>query len=517
MTSTRKQGPIHHGRVTDPPRRLPHDGRRAIIYLRISEDDIGAGLGVERQEEDARNYAERIGAEVIAVIVDNDYSASKYAKKVRPGYRELMKLINAGEASMIICYNIDRLYRQPRELEDLIARCELGQIWIGSMHGELDLNDGDHRAWARILVTMAAKESDNTSRRKRRENEQTRERGIPAAPRSFGWIDAMRQEPDEAEEVRRIVKRFLAGDSLYAIANDLTGRGVAGKNGGEFWQVATVKQLLQHPRNYGLVSYLEPTPTAERPDKKTLRIIRPGIFDGICPAEQYEEVQSLLASRRRQMRPRKTALLTNLVFCFTCGQPLRRNQHGHDKNRSMLVCRAQYQKPGCPGITIDADLVEDHITKAVFAAVDNADLAQMAKDDKGKRTAAQLARQLAALEARADEAADRHLLADDDDKFLDLDAYGRLAKRIKAEREDLHEKIAELSTAAALRPYAGKAGALEAKWESLTLPIKREIVAEALELDGVRIVVKPVPPENRDRARPLDFERGRVTLIKAES
>jgi site-specific DNA recombinase len=45
------------------------------IYCRISRDRVGAGLGVERQEEDCRDLANRLRWDVVDVYTDNDLSA----------------------------------------------------------------------------------------------------------------------------------------------------------------------------------------------------------------------------------------------------------------------------------------------------------------------------------------------------------------------------------------------------------------------------------------------------------
>jgi site-specific DNA recombinase len=47
----------------------------AAIYTRISSDRAGAGLGVDRQEDDCRNLAAKLGWEVAIVLEDNDISA----------------------------------------------------------------------------------------------------------------------------------------------------------------------------------------------------------------------------------------------------------------------------------------------------------------------------------------------------------------------------------------------------------------------------------------------------------
>ncbi|MBA3489531.1 MAG: recombinase family protein, partial [Longispora sp.] len=55
---------------------------RAGIYVRISQDREGAGLGVARQETDCRALCERLGWTVVDVYADNDTSA--YSGAPRP-------------------------------------------------------------------------------------------------------------------------------------------------------------------------------------------------------------------------------------------------------------------------------------------------------------------------------------------------------------------------------------------------------------------------------------------------
>src|SRR4051812_38035042 len=82
---------------------------RAVVYVRISRDRVGAGLGVERQEQDCRLLAARVGAEVVQVFVDNDLSA--FSGKPRPGYQSLLAAIAAGSVDTVLAWHTDRLHR----------------------------------------------------------------------------------------------------------------------------------------------------------------------------------------------------------------------------------------------------------------------------------------------------------------------------------------------------------------------------------------------------------------------
>src|SRR5487761_79666 len=109
----------------------------AGIYCRISEDREGAGLGVQRQREDCETIAQTRGWDVAHVYVDNDISA--YSGKPRPEYRKLMEDIESGFLQAVVVWHLDRLHRQPKELEAFIDLVERKQVSLASVSGEHDL------------------------------------------------------------------------------------------------------------------------------------------------------------------------------------------------------------------------------------------------------------------------------------------------------------------------------------------------------------------------------------------
>lgn len=101
--------------------------RSAAIYGRISHDPSGERLGVQRQEADCVAEARRRGWGVVRVYVDDDRSAYN-ARKPRPEYQRLLRDIAAGEVDGVMVWRLDRLHRQPRELEEFIA-CATESTW----------------------------------------------------------------------------------------------------------------------------------------------------------------------------------------------------------------------------------------------------------------------------------------------------------------------------------------------------------------------------------------------------
>ena len=86
----------------------------AAIYLRISLDKTGEELGVDRQREDCEEIARQRGWKVVETYVDNSISASKRTVR-RPAYDRMVADHAAGKFQALVCWDLDRLTRQPRQ------------------------------------------------------------------------------------------------------------------------------------------------------------------------------------------------------------------------------------------------------------------------------------------------------------------------------------------------------------------------------------------------------------------
>src|SRR5690242_10380323 len=114
--------------------------RHAAIYTRISNDREGAGLGVQRQEEDCRDLAKALGWTVARVYQDNDISAYQ-RKKPRPGYNQMLKDLQSGEIDAVIAWHSDRLHRRTAELETFIQIIEASGAEVSTVRGgQVDLS-----------------------------------------------------------------------------------------------------------------------------------------------------------------------------------------------------------------------------------------------------------------------------------------------------------------------------------------------------------------------------------------
>lgn len=229
----------------------------AALYLRISRDLKGDGLAIDRQRELCRAIADQRGWSVAAEYMDESISA--FAKNVRrPGYDAMVKDQRAGKFQAIICYDLDRLTRQPRQLEDWIDAAESDGLKLVTANGEADLSTDGGRMYARIKASVARAESERKAQRQRDANAQRVKIGKPPlGVRLTGYTPQGDVIESEAAIIRDIYAQFLRGGSLRGICQRLTEDGVATRHGGAKWNPTSVYAILRNPRYAGHGKYYD--------------------------------------------------------------------------------------------------------------------------------------------------------------------------------------------------------------------------------------------------------------------
>lgn len=228
--------------------------RRAGIYARISRDEEGEGLGVERQRADCAALIEQHGWTLVDAYVDNDVSASTASRKPRPQYERLLADAAAGRIDTIVAYSNSRLTRRPREWIDLIDLANGGSVDIHTVvSGSHDLSTADGRFTAMILAHADAVEAERTSERLKRQKADRAARGLAQGGRYrvFGYTRQFEPIGEEAEIVREIFTRRASGQSATSIGKDLAARGLT-TAAGKPWTQSSVGKLISRPGYAGL-------------------------------------------------------------------------------------------------------------------------------------------------------------------------------------------------------------------------------------------------------------------------
>lgn len=374
----------------------------AIALVRISDDSEGRSVGVGRQEEDCRALAERTGWIITEVIVENDTSAYSTKRGLdgdglptrttkRPEFRRALRQLNAGTNDGLIVYDIDRLARQPRDLEALIDLAEVSGTPVQSVTGSVDVSTGAGRAMSRVMVAFSSKSSEDTARRVARAARQRAEQGIPKTDgfRAYGYDRSMQVVPEEAAVIREVAARILAGEPVRAIANDLNARGVPPMRAAA-WRNPAVKSIVRKATVAGLRSYT-PHDSATRDEIGTTYY--PGTWAPILDRETWEAVCATLAETAgtRTRGASERYLLSGLATCGACGARL----YVGTGSRSKV-----YRCNECFKVSRSLAFVDERVEAVVLELLER-DEVKAAQARRGNRRAPSVpARELEALRER---------------------------------------------------------------------------------------------------------------------
>ena len=185
--------------------------------------------------------------------VDNDVSATR--RKPRPEYDRLLADVEAGAVDAIVAWDLDRLTRRPRDLEnifDLGDRSGLRQL--ATVGGDIDLAAGHGVLVARIKGAVAAEEARKIGERVARKKRELAEAGRPPGGglRPFGFMpNGIDHHPTEARMLREVGERSVAGSSYAREVKRLTEEGITSTTG-QALTVGTLRRTLTNPRMAGL-------------------------------------------------------------------------------------------------------------------------------------------------------------------------------------------------------------------------------------------------------------------------
>ncbi|WP_412737011.1 recombinase family protein [Krasilnikovia sp. MM14-A1259] len=431
---------------------------RAAIYCRISRDRVGAGLGVQRQEEDCRELVERQGWDVAGIYTDNDLSA--YRGKPRPGYRELLKAMTAGAVDVVVAWHTDRLHRSPVELEKYITTSEQRGIATHTVKaGPLDLSTPSGRLVARQLGAVARYEVEHAIERQQRSKRQAATAGRwKGGRRPYGYEpDGVTVRPAEAEVVRRATDAVLAGDSLRSIASALNEQGLTTSTGGP-WLPTELKKVLVRPRNAGLMEHQR-------------EIIGKANWEPIVDENRWRAVVAMLGDpgRRTTTTSERRWLLSGLARCGVCGGPVLCTQNG----RSSIPSYTCKMSKHVIRIASELDAFVGALVVARLARPDAIELLTVAEPDE---TASAL-RDATALRERLDGLAVAYAGG-----VIDARQLAAGSDRLRAELESVEAKLAVTGNASAFADLGLGTPDVEARWKALTLARKRAVTEALLDI-----------------------------------
>ncbi|GAB3582802.1 recombinase family protein [Calidifontibacter terrae] len=499
--------------------------RRAAIYLRISQDREMDGLAIERQREDCVRLAEREGWEVIEPhYVDQSISATD-ASRVRPAYDRMVEDYRAGLFTAVVCYDLDRLTRQPRQLEDWIDAAARRGLLLKSVAGDVDLTNENGLITAGIKVQLARAEMVRKSRRQSAAQRQRAKMGrAPKGMRPLGYAvngDVIEAEADAVRAIYSAFSRAEAPESLRSLARGLSGtqdvpgipprpkhshvvsmeRAAARQAEGLEprpvaadgpWSPSTVLSILRNPRYAGMSTYTPKEYQADGNRRRTWKaqIIRDeagepvrGQWEAIVDDETWWRVQELLDDADRVTNTsgstKRKHLGSGLYRCGQCGGQVTGAPRGYR-------CAGHVMRTGLA--------IDEFVTEVVAARLAQPDALRRVEATEGTPATVGIAAAISEQRARIMRAQ-----RDYDEEIIE----GRDLRRV---RDAAESRIAELE---AQRLLQGRVGGLvpllatddpAAAFREGSLDLRREVI------DSLTVVILHPQPRGRRGFDPASVE-----------
>ena len=457
---------------------MPKPATRAAVYVRISQDRGGAGLGVARQEKDCRAMCDRLGWDVLRVYTDNDVSA--YNGKPRPAYEQMIADIGAGTVGAVAVWHVDRLTRSPRQLEDVIDLADRHGLALATVTGEVDLGTPTGKMVARIIGATARQEADHKAARQARAARQAAEAGKPrgGGTRAYGYTpDGLQVVPAEAAVVAEAAGRVLAGESLGSVARELNARSASTAGGGQ-WTSTTLRRVLISARISGRREYT-PRSRGHRGERPVLgEIVADAVWPAIVTTEESDRLRQMLTRpERRTNATGRKYLLSGILRCGICGAGLGGRTKG---DTPRYVCPAAPGKDACGRLATIASRTDDYVRDLVLVALESPDLVRRlhAHDD----IPPELVASVNADETRLAQLAESYALGE-----LTAPEWRAAREALNGRLEANRAKLTHASRAAALDGFTGSYDQLRGRWDGLDTGARRALVAAVLD----RVTVKP--------------------------
>ena len=256
MTQTGKVVRVIPADVTKQTVCTPYEQIPVAAYCRVSTKQEEQLNSYEVQKQ---HYEELILSEakwhLAGIFADRGISGTSLKK--RDEFNRMLRLCQKGRIKMIITKSISRFARNT--LDCIAVTRKLREIGVDVYFEEQNLHsiDASSEFYISIYGSVAQSESENISANVKWGKAQSAKNGnVSFNYKHFlgyrrGEDGAPEIVPEEAETVRTIYGRFLAGDSLHDIAVHLEAQRVPSPGGKQAWRETTIRSILSNEKYKG--------------------------------------------------------------------------------------------------------------------------------------------------------------------------------------------------------------------------------------------------------------------------
>ena len=434
------------------------------IYLRKSRADMeaeqsGAGETLARHEKTLLDLARKMELTIVEIYRE---IVSGETIDARPEVKRLLSAVENKAYNGVLVMDADRLARGDTVDQGIISRAfRLSGTKIITPRKVYDPNSEFDEEYFEFELFMARREYKIINRRIQRGRIASVNEGrfIGSTP-PYGYDKVKIQNGkgytlkpnNEADTVKYIFSRYIAGNGASVIANSLDDMGVPTRSG-KSWSKATITDMLKNPVYIGKIRW------SHRKDIKqsingqivTVRksngdcILVDGLHEAIISSDDFEAAQVRLSENKKKPVRASDVLqnpFTGLMYCGKCGSKMTRLGRNTRNKYDTIKCTNRK----CDCVSAPIFLVEQSVLDSMrkwlsgyIYRINQQDLSRDETDSSAEKKIAELTEELKKIDAQIDSTYD--LL---EQKVYTTEVFTQRNKALTERRDKVENRISHL-------------------------------------------------------------------------
>ncbi len=402
-------------------------------YIRVSTVKQGEhGVSLQQQREAIERYAQRNNSEVVQWFEEQETAA----KRGRPVFNQMMKLLRRGKARGVIIHKIDRSARNLRDWADLGELIDQG-VEVCFANESLDLRSRGGRLSADIQAVVAADYIRNLREETIKGFYGRLKQGLYPMPAPLGYLDMGQGQPKALDpKVAPLIRKAfeLYGSTRFnseTLASEMTHLGLRSRSG-KVLEADKLTRMFSNPFYMGLIRIKRTNETYS------------GAHQPLISKSLFDRVQDVLHGRLNTRAQRHDFLFRRRLNCGQCGIRLVGETH-----KGFVYYRCQSRD--CPTTAVREEVMETAVLQR-FEEIGLSDderryieceLRKFKEEDANhqEEAIAALRLKLGQIEERLNRLTDAYI-----DRVLEKDAFEARKNALLMERKDLEENLAGWSS-----------------------------------------------------------------------
>ena len=285
--------------------------KTCFAYIRVSTVKQGVhGVSLAEQRDAIAQYAARNNITITRWFEERVTAA----KRGRPVFSEMLKGLEAGEATGLIVHKIDRSARNLRDWADLGQLIDRG-IYVHFVTDNLDMASRGGRLSADIQAVVAADYVRNLREETRKGFYGRLKQGLYPLPAPLGYLNCGKGKPKSPDPataplIQYAFEQYASGrHTLKTLQAELMTKGLRSRRA-KMLSVSSISDILNNPFYHGQIRI-------ERTNE---------LFDGahepLISRMLFDRVQDALQGRTQRRVQKHTFTFARLITCQSCDHSL---------------------------------------------------------------------------------------------------------------------------------------------------------------------------------------------------